>query len=192
MGNLFADCYPKESAKKRRVELGMSGISHVLLLAFTVKFVVDGIGDAQVTEDDDSKGERNEMGWVVFGFALGGLTFDIISLLAYKFYGTAEEPGDDGAAPDALTCGINTNMCAALLHVISDLARSTTTLVESIIILNVKSIPTTVADGVSTLIVCSIIVIGATGALLTWMREVYLFFNARRVPAFDGDYRQLA
>ena len=32
---------------------------------------------------------------------------------------------------DQLTCGINTNMCAALLHVISDLGRSITTLIES-------------------------------------------------------------
>ena len=85
--------------------------------------------------------------------------------------------GGEGAE-NALTCGINTNMCAALLHVVSDLARSTTTLVESIILLNVPSIAPTVADGVSTLVVCSIIVIGATGALLTWLREVHIFVVA--------------
>ena len=76
---------------------------------------------------------------------------------------------------DAMTCGINTNMCAALLHVISDLARSTTTLVESVIILNLNNVNTVHVDGYSTLIVCGIIVVGATSALLTWMREVYLF-----------------
>ena len=42
LGNLFADCFPKESDKKRRVELGMSGISHILLLAFTIEFVLGG------------------------------------------------------------------------------------------------------------------------------------------------------
>jgi len=37
LANLFAECLPEDSAiGKRRVELTMSGISHVLLLAFTV------------------------------------------------------------------------------------------------------------------------------------------------------------
>ena len=66
---------------------------------------------------------------------------------------------------------------------ISDLARSTTTLIESIIILCVSTIPSTQADGVSTLIVCSIIVVGAFTALLTWMREVYLFLSAPRLDS---------
>ena len=172
LGNLFADCFPKESDKKRRVELAMSGISHCLLLGFTVKFVIDAIDDSQVEDDDDSGRERTKMGWVVFGFALGGLLFDAISLLAYKFYGTKNE-GEE----DALTCGINTNMCAALLHIISDLGRSTTTCIEGIVILSVKSIPATKADGISALVVCSIICIGASAALLTWMREVYIYVS---------------
>ena len=59
-------------------------------------------------------------------------------------------------------------MCAALLHVVSDLARSTTTFIESIVILCLPTIPSTTADGYSTLVVCGIIVIGATAAVLTW------------------------
>lgn len=72
-------------------------------------------------------------------------------------------------------------MCAALLHVLSDLLRSTTTLVEAIVIITVSdqggNICSTQADGIATLAVCSIIVIGATGALLTWMREVYIYIT---------------
>ena len=177
LGNFFADCYPKESKQKRRIELGMSGISHVLLVVFTVQFLVGAIDDSQVTSDDDTKHERNKMGWTVFGFALGGLTFDVISLVAYKYYGDQPAGADDVGGADALTCGINTNMCAALLHVISDLARSTTTFVEGIVILNVHSLGATQADGISALIVCSIIAIGATGALLTWLREVYIYVS---------------
>ena len=95
---------------------------------------------------------------------------------------------------DAVTCGINTNMCAALLHVVSDLARSTTTFIESIVILCVPSIPSTTADGYSTLVVCGIIVIGATAAVLTWMREVYIYFNSKPVPvaSHQADYQQLS
>jgi hypothetical protein len=37
------------------------------------------------------------------------------------------------------------------------------------------SMCSTKADGISTLAVCSIIVVGATGALLTWLREVYIY-----------------
>ena len=195
LGNLFAECNPFPDSK-RKVELTMSGISHVLLLFFTVQFIVVGYGDATNTDDADSESVN---GYIVLGFALGGLVFDLITLLTYRLYGTAnkakgeakgEAKGDnkdelavmlavDGAeAEDAVTCGVNTNMCAALLHVVSDLARSTTTLVESIIIINMPHVNSTQADGVSTLIVCSIIVIGATGALLTWLREVHIFVVA--------------
>jgi len=192
LGNLFAYCYPEDSRRKRRVELGMSGISHGLLLGFTVQFVLDAVSDSQVTHDDDSESERNFMGWVVLGFAIGGLTFDIISLAAYKYFGTRSEVDEEGNSPDALTCGINTNMCAALLHILSDLGRSTTTFIEGIVLLTVQTIPATQADGISTLVVCSIIVIGASAAVLTWMREVYLYIT-RGVgqQPIDDAYRPL-
>mmetsp|Transcript_43057 Transcript_43057/g.116158 ORF Transcript_43057/g.116158 Transcript_43057/m.116158 type:complete len:478 (-) Transcript_43057:169-1602(-) len=195
LGNLFAECNPFPDSK-RRVELTMSGISHVLLVGFTIQFIIEGYGDATEADDDNGEGVN---GYIVLGFALGGLTFDMITLLTYNSFGAPHDGDDDGVsalggegAEDALTCGINTNMCAALLHVVSDLARSTTTLVESIILLNVPSIAPTVADGVSTLVVCSIIVIGATGALLTWLREVYIFMVSKPDSANQGDYRQLA
>merc|ERR1719502_1648271 len=106
----------------------------------------------------------------------------MISLVVYHFYGERSVPegdAEDKLEEDAITCGINTNMCAALLHVVSDLARSTTTFIESIVILCVPTIPSTTADGYSTLVVCGIIVIGATAAVLTWMREVYLFMISK-------------
>ena len=167
----------------------MSGISHALLVGFTLQFVIDGYYDATDPGDDD--GDVN--GYIVLGFALGGLAFDLITLLTYNTFGAPKKDDlDPESAEDALTCGINTNMCAALLHVISDLARSTTTLIESIVILCVANINSTQADGVSTLIVCSIILIGGTGALLTWMREVYIFMNTKPDSANQADYRQLA
>ena len=184
LGNLFADCFPKDSPKKRRVELGMSGISHLLLLGFTIKFVLDGVGDSQVADDDDSSGERRTMGWVVFGFALGGLLFDLVSLLAYKFYGTRAEADEHGHTKGALAFGINTNMCAALLHIISDLARLSTIFVEGIILLKVTSIPPTQADGISTLVVCSTIALGASAAILAWLREVYHYVTAEKPEGY--------
>mmetsp|Transcript_16 Transcript_16/g.19 ORF Transcript_16/g.19 Transcript_16/m.19 type:complete len:320 (+) Transcript_16:103-1062(+) len=194
LGNLFAECLPQDSAiGKRRIELTMSGISHMLLLGFTISFILEGIDDAQV-QDDDGQAVN---GYIVLAFAIGGLLFDSISLLSYKYFGHEEssdnmelakkELMDDHPAiedipkQDDLTCGINTNMCAALLHVLSDLLRSTTTLIEAIIIITISDrggdICSTQADGIATLAVCSIIVIGASGALLTWMREVYIYIT---------------
>jgi len=46
------------------------------------------------------------------------------------------------------------------------------------------SMCSTKADGISTLAVCSIIVIGATGALLTWLREVFIYLTT--APAVRG------
>ena len=64
-------------------------------------------------------------------------------------------------------------MAAALMHVVSDLLRSTTTLVESIVILTTPSIPSDKADGVSALIVCSIIAAGSLAALYSWAIAVH-------------------
>jgi Co/Zn/Cd efflux system component len=83
LGNLFAECNPFPDSK-RKLELTMSGISHFLLLGFTISFILEGIDD--VTSDDDGGDEVN--GYIVLGFALGGLAFDLICLLVYKTFGS--------------------------------------------------------------------------------------------------------
>ena len=172
----------------------MSGISHLLLLGFSISFILEGWEDAHSKCDDD---EDEVNGWTCF-YRLGGL----VSTLSHSHIvfmvpsmGMAALENEDKfksndiayeehSAPnglrthgqdDELTCGINTNMCAAILHVLSDLMRSTTTLIEAIVILSVSGICSVEADGISTLAVCTIIVVGALGATLTWIREVYLY-----------------
>lgn len=88
----------------------MSGISHMLLLGFTVSFIIEGVSDAQ-QQDDDGDAVN---GWIVLWFALGGLLFDTISLLSYKFFGHEDKDSknellleDDNGLPvaaDELTC----------------------------------------------------------------------------------------
>jgi len=57
--------------------------------------------------------------------------------------------------------------------------------IESLVIIFISdkggSMCSTKADGISTLAVCSIIVIGATGALLTWLREVFIYVTSPAV-----------
>jgi Co/Zn/Cd efflux system component len=200
LGNLVAECAP-ENAWKRTLQLTMSGLSHFLLIGFTVYFILNAI-DALNGPDGDVNP------WIVLGFACGGLVFDFISLTVYWRCGersradkvdkintcttNAKEPSTDDPIyadaelmqpevvhVDALTCGINTNMCAALLHVLSDLGRSTTTLIESIVILLVPGIPGTHADAVSALIICSIIAAGSIIALGVWTREVYMYITSK-------------
>ena len=90
----------------------MSGISHFLLLGFTISFIKEGIHDAKVT-DDDGEGVN---GWIVLGFACGGLLFDLISLGVYWYTSkkTSKKEVKDQflttTAEDQLTCGINTSM----------------------------------------------------------------------------------
>eukprot|EP01048_Picozoa_sp_COSAG05_P023513 COSAG05_NODE_5124_length_1258_cov_9.859362_1_plen_287_part_10 len=65
---------------------------------------------------------------IVFVFALFGLLFDLVSLLAFKRWGgpfASLLGGNDSAA---------LNMSSALLHVLSDCLRSSTTLMMSILI----------------------------------------------------------
>jgi Co/Zn/Cd efflux system component len=203
LGNLVAECAP-ENERKRTLQLTMSGLSHFLLIGFTVYFIFNAL-DALNGPD----GIVNP--WIVLGFACGGLVFDFISITVYWRCGersraekfdpvittVAKEPRTEDPIyadaelikpelmhpevvhVDALTCGINTNMCAALLHVLSDLGRSTTTLVESIVILLVPGIPGTHADAVSALAICSIIAVGSIIALGVWTREVYIYVTSK-------------
>ena len=61
------------------------------------------------------------------------------------------------------------NMLSALGHVISDLMRSTTTLVEGIVLIYHPDIDGGMIDGWSALIVCSLISIGALFAVVSWV-----------------------
>lgn len=184
LGSLFVEC--RQSANpydKRSMELGMAAVSYCLLLYFTIDFLIEGA--RVVTASDEDGAVVN--GYIVLGFALGGLLFDVISLLVFQQFGEH----DGGASEDAditpegrnsLTCGINVNMCAALLHVMSDLLRSSTTLIESIVILLVPDISSSKADGFSALIVCSIIALGTIGALFTWARAMWEHLTISEPP----------
>ena len=77
----------------------MSGISHLLLLGFTIIFILEGLDDAQSDCKDGKDDDVN--GWIVLGFAIGGLVFDAISLLSYKFFGTTSGGSSSSTDPDA-------------------------------------------------------------------------------------------
>jgi len=161
---------------KAGMELLMAGVSYAVLIGFTISFMFEA--GSSLSSSAEGGGEEVN-GYIVLGFALGGLVFDGASLFVFQQYGEREQADldEEGVAEAdtaaAAVCGINHNMTAALLHVVSDLLRSTTTLVESIVILSVPSIPSDEADGVSALIVCTIIAVGVLGALHRWVLALY-------------------
>ncbi|GMI29314.1 hypothetical protein TeGR_g214 [Tetraparma gracilis] len=229
IGNLFAECTPSPRAKKRLelamsgVSFGLllyftsdfilesvANISHVMCLCGAEddpNFDPIESANATVCHLDEPDAETPEVceyeedvnAYIVMFFALGGLLFDVLSLLAYKYFtNTEDQPKKKLAAGEEEDpnfhphhhhlgdhplehrhgsdhAGHNVNMLSALMHVFSDLLRSTTTLIESIVLFQYPNIDSVRVDGWCALIVCSLIALGAIWSLLIWLKEVYRF-----------------
>ena len=104
--------------------------------------------------------------FIVFIFALFGLLFDLGSLWAFRRWGQKFSTLVGGEDSEAL------NMSSALLHVLSDCLRSTTTLIESILIYFNPCTPSYIFDGWATLIVTISILAGGLSGLYKWARQV--------------------
>lgn len=110
--------------------------------------------------------------YIVFTFALFGLLFDLISLLAFRKWGQSFSVLVGGEDTEAL------NMSSALMHVLSDCLRSSTTLIESLLIFAGTEIPSYVLDGYATLIVTASILGGALRAVYKWARQLQAWIRA--------------
>lgn len=110
--------------------------------------------------------------YIVLFFALFGLLFDLISLLAFRKWGQSFSVLVGGEDTEAL------NMSSALMHVLSDCLRSATTLIESLLILAGTDIPSYVLDGYATLIVTASILGGALRAVYKWVRQLEAWIKA--------------
>jgi Co/Zn/Cd efflux system component len=101
---------------------------------------------------------------IVCCFALFGLLFDLGSLWAFKHWGQkmSHLVGVDVAEGEeaAQKKTEQLNMSSALLHVLSDCMRSTTTLIESILIFVYPNTPSYIFDGWATLLVTASIMCG--------------------------------
>jgi Co/Zn/Cd efflux system component len=107
--------------------------------------------------------------WMFYRFGERG---EVAEVVGTELPPSALLPADDTAFT---CCGVNHNMWAALMHVLSDLLRSTTTLVEALVILTVSGADSTKADGWGTLVVCTTILCGALGAVYPWACAVAEF-----------------
>eukprot|EP00299_Pterocystis_sp_00344_P012588 c6068_g1_i2.p1 GENE.c6068_g1_i2~~c6068_g1_i2.p1 ORF type:complete len:273 (-),score=42.85 c6068_g1_i2:114-881(-) len=160
-GNLWAEMHPTTHVQtRRRNQLIASGVSFLALLAVTLTFLVQGI---QVVVQPDDEEDDNVDPYIVFGFAVAGILFDLISLSPFFF-----KHESDSAT--------HMNTCSALVHILSDLLRSSTTLAASIMIWTTNYNSTKI-DGYAALIVTSIILVGLVGALFSWFRDVRKYYS---------------
>jgi len=164
--NLWAEC--RVSKNRERNQLIATFVSIIVLMAITGYVIYDSISILTSVDGDDD----DVNAYIVFGFALGGLLFDIIGLLAL---GEGKKEQATGAA--------DLNLHSAGMHVLADLMRSTTTLVESILIW-IGQVDSSTTDATAALIVSALILIPCAEMIREWWLE---YREYRRYKGFSGD-----
>ena len=192
--NLLAECKQEpDERKSRRNALIASGFSFFALILISIIFLIQGISDLEAhTWDDDSdsnstsgsssNGDVNP--YIVFGFAVGGLVFDLVSLIPYMLYGCPcikKNKGLDEAATSE-----EANLCSAFMHISADLLRSFTTLTESILIW-AYGINGDQADAYATVIVLATIIIGLIKPVYDWTLDLADYRRDYRVLNSEAD-----
>jgi len=137
-----------------------------------------------VSEDDAASedGAEDELGGEVAAGpgAAGGQAAAVLALQHSRHAGA----GSAGRDPDVLPMAPKTsklNMLSALGHVLSDLARSLTTFVEGIVLFKYPLLDSVYVDGLSAVIVCSLIMLGTLAATIAWVRAFRRYQRAARV-----------
>jgi Co/Zn/Cd efflux system component len=155
-----------------RTEEESCHVAHSACENITKAFRDDFTSNENLCLDTLSEDGANKCVWegvnpyIVFAFALFGLLFDLGSLMAFKKWGSSFSVLVGGEDSEAL------NMSSALMHVLSDCLRSTTTLIESILIFFNPSTPSYIFDGWATLIVTASILLGALNAVYKWVIQL--------------------
>lgn len=187
VGNLYAECSTKGGViRRRRNQLIASGSSFFVLLGLTIYVLTEGV--ARVQADHDPDGDDVNV-YIVFGFAVAGILFDILSLVPFIL--NKLKPGRSSARGSKVILieghglehgdSSHVNMCSALLHILSDLMRSITTLVASLLIW-FGSFDGRVIDGWAAIIVSAIIIAGILGALVYWLRDCHDLYVYAKSP----------
>lgn len=122
--NIGAECAVEKW--KKRLRLIAPAVSLMVLLALTIFCALLPAIDTIRNPDGPGDGVNP---WIVFAFGLGGLIFDIISIVAFYINAKKERAKN----------GLPVNMLAAFFHVGADWVRSLTTCVESILLFKFKN-----------------------------------------------------
>ncbi|KAG8461417.1 hypothetical protein KFE25_010604 [Diacronema lutheri] len=187
--NLWAECVPMRSESARAThELFVAGGSLLALWVITLAGVAQAAallhasGVAQLTEPEPPGSGAGVDGGIVLGFACVGIAFDAIALGQFAASWRAAQRANSAkhleqrvperlSLADCLACvcgaALELNMSSALAHVLADLLRSVTTLVESILILRC-GLNSAAVDGLAALCVAAAILVTALGPTRRW------------------------
>ena len=181
LGNMVAECTLDKSCRAI-LELIMSATSLVLLAYFTGVFFVEAAASVGLLHSSDSQGGEEDVdATIVFAFAALGILFDVLSLTSYKVWHVDRRESHGRSTTAASTSSdININMLSALLHVLSDLARSTTTFVEGLVLLFLPNLNSAKVDSWSALVVCTLIfTFGVLHGFYQWVGECWTYCTVR-------------
>ena len=173
--NLAAELRPEQ---ERVIKLAAPLVSAAVLLVVTAVSFNEAIGTLQ--GGDAGEGEVN--GGIVLGFGLSMLLVDFLMLGSILFRSGMTDSGGDGAGGmgalpfGAPLCQVSPraelNLFSGLAHVVADTLRSLTQVVVGTVIL--AGGPSEVVDAYGTLVISSIILVGAAFLLyevaLQWFR----------------------
>lgn len=145
----------------RPLELVAASVSQAMLVYFTVDVLREAISSLYGSGED----EDDVNPWIVFAFAVWGLLFDCCAMYAF-------------VRNQRRTATSEVNMVSALSHVAADFARSTTTLVESVIIFANPSLSSANIDAWAAILVSATILLGASVAIKELLLEIYGFIRS--------------
>eukprot|EP01062_Namystynia_karyoxenos_P008394 TRINITY_DN12954_c0_g1_i1.p1 TRINITY_DN12954_c0_g1~~TRINITY_DN12954_c0_g1_i1.p1 ORF type:complete len:353 (+),score=117.35 TRINITY_DN12954_c0_g1_i1:81-1061(+) len=177
--NIYAECRQEPDPRRRlRNELIASGISYACLIGISGYFLHDGI--TSIIDKSWEDGGDDVNAYIVFGFAVAGILFDVLSLVPYILYGCPcmKKAEDDEVGGEQM------NLLSALMHVSADLMRSVTTFIESLLIW-AAGINGDKADSYATVIVTATIVLGAIKPVYEWALGVRAYLKDE--PGDDED-----
>jgi Co/Zn/Cd efflux system component len=114
--------------------------------------------------------------YIVFAFATAGLLFDLVCLWPFFVFGCPcfKRQGDE---EDKEADAVRMNLFSALMHVMADLVRSTTTFAESILIW-AFGINGDKCDTWATVVIGVTIVLGMIKPIYDWLQNLVNFCNA--------------
>ena len=182
LGNMVAEC-TRDKSCRAILELIMSATSLVLLAYFTGVFLVEAAVSVGLLRSSDSEVEEEDVDAnIVLAFAALGILFDVLSLTSYKVWHVDSQESHGGPKTAASASpSVNINMLSALLHVLSDLARSTTTFVEGLVLVFLPNLNSAAVDGWSALVVCTLIfTFGVLHGVYQWVGECRTYCTARQ------------
>jgi Co/Zn/Cd efflux system component len=187
LGNILAECTGHRSAdgasEPTWAELIGAGFSLWVLVGISAYFLAESALGI-ITQDDD--GEEVDP-FIVFGFAVGGLVFDAMSLAAFLSWGgkgILGLGGGDGEQQQGQQ-GEKLNMGSALMHVLADSLRSITTLVESLLIFYFPEVSSALFDSWATLVVAGLVIVAAGPPLVSWARSSLALCRGRHAAAYE-------